>query len=137
MLSLKVHHHEKLPGTQESRLVKTTPYVRLCRQDPVTKITAPPIYVQGGRAYGEGGPELATLPDWFEEEMAKLTPKLRDEVGWTGPATERAAGVAVASSSVREDVGSPPRSTWSCPECHKQMSTRNKGLHIARHRKGG
>jgi hypothetical protein len=79
-LSLKVHHHEKLPGTQESRLVKVTPYVRITRDGH------PPLYVQGGKVFGEGGPEVETLPEWFDAEMAKISPKVREEVGWRGPA---------------------------------------------------
>ena len=119
-LSLTVHHYEKIPGQQQSRLARVTPYVRIARENQ------PPIFVQGGQVYSEGGQTLTQLPSWFDEEMAKLTPTVREEVGWKG--TPPPAAPAVIAT---------PGAQWTCPEagCGATMSTRKKGMHIARHRK--
>lgn len=83
-LSLKVHHHERVPGTQESRLTRLTPYLRLSHKED------PPVYIQGGAVYSEGGPALETLPDWFHAELAKLSPAALQEVGWkSAPAVKK------------------------------------------------
>lgn len=47
----------------------------------------PPIWIQGGRAYGEGGDHipLDDLPEWFWEYVSdpkKVSPAQLDEVGW-------------------------------------------------------
>lgn len=83
-LSLKVQHHERVPGTQESRLTRTTPYLRISHGQDA------PIYIQGGVAYGEGGPAIETLPDWFHAELAKMSPAALAEVGWkSAPAVKK------------------------------------------------
>ena len=115
-----VHKYERIPGTAgEARLTGLNPYVRITRGDH------PPIYVQGGQVYGEGGGPIEPLPDWFPAEMARLSPKVRAEVGW------------------RDDQPAPPpppstpAASWTCPEqgCGKTMPAKQKGLHVARHRK--
>lgn len=57
--------------------VTVSPYVRLAKgQDP-------PVFVQGGKFFCEGGPELkkGELPPWLEEELAKLSEATRRDVG--------------------------------------------------------
>ena len=124
-LDLKaVHLYEKVPGTDQTRLVKTNPYVRLGRKDH------PPIYVQGGRVYGEGGGAIEPLPDWFDGEMARLSPKVRDEIGWRG-LTDPPPGPGVNPPTVA------PVKQWICPAegCGQTMPARKKGFHVAAHRK--
>jgi hypothetical protein len=121
VLSLRVHHHEKKPGSMESRLVRVTPYVR------ITRDSHPPLYVQGGRVFSEGGPEVETLPAWFGEEMARLSPKVREEIGWTLERLDSNAGTATFTSSTAN--------TWACPECDEVVEMKRKGIHIAAHRK--
>ena len=126
-LDLKaVHLYEKVPGTDQTRLVKTNPYVRLGRKDH------PPIYVQGGQVYGEGGGPIEPIPDWFAGEMARLSPKVRDEIGWRGT-----IGMAPGPSVAAELVVPKPVNQWTCPAdgCGQTMPARKKGLHVAAHRK--
>jgi hypothetical protein len=116
-----VHLYEKIPGTDQTRLVRMNPYVRIGRKDH------PPIYVQAGQVYGEGGQPVDPLPDWFGEEMSRLSPKVRNEIGWRdtipGPKAEAPAAKPVAQ--------------WTCPAegCGETMPARKKGLHVSAHRK--
>lgn len=74
-LSLKTHEYKMRRGTPY--LTKVNPYVRLFK-DP-----GPEIFIQGGAFFSAGGPELkkSELPEWVAEEMAKLSPEVRAEVG--------------------------------------------------------
>jgi hypothetical protein len=47
------------------------------------KDPGPEVYVQDGNFYSSGGPAFkkADLPDWLQEELAKLSPACREEVG--------------------------------------------------------
>lgn len=74
-LSLKTHDTKKLPNGSQV-VVSAKPYVRL-----VSGGGDPPIFVQGGHFFTEGGPELKDVPDWVQEELEKLTPVVRKEVG--------------------------------------------------------
>jgi len=129
-LDLKaVQLYEKVPGTDQTRLVKTNPYVRLGRKDH------PPIYVQGGQVYGEGGGPIEPLPDWFDGEMARLSPKVRDEIGWReGTAATLTADDGKVTVTV---AGFKPVTMWTCPAdgCGQTMPARKKGFHVAAHRK--
>ena len=128
-LDLKaVHLYEKVPGTDQTRLVKTNPYVRLGRKDH------PPIYVQGGQVYGEGGGPIEPIPDWFDAEMARLSPKVRDEIGWLGSV---AAAAARDPDVAPEPAVQKPMKQWTCPAegCGQTMPARKKGFHVAAHRK--
>ena len=130
-LDLRTHIDERIPNTQEVRRVKVNPYLRLCQKG------SPPVYVQGGKVYAEGGPEVETLPAWFAEEMAKVSPQVRAEVGWKDPAAPvpapvvRERPVTVAAPP----IGSITARTWTCQECQQTMTTKKKGLHLARHRR--
>lgn len=124
-LSLKVHHFEKIPGSQNSRLTQVTPYLRLSRGQE------PPVYVQGGQVWSEGGADpLEQLPDWFGEEVAKASPAALKEVGW---GVKEPVTVPVPATPQKPTLALP--TVWTCPECNEQMSSRKKGVHVARHRK--
>jgi hypothetical protein len=116
-----VHVYEKVPGTtNETRLVKTNPYVRIGMKDHT------PIFIQGGRFYSEGGPEVTEFPVGFDAELAKLSPRVRAEVGLQD--------VAAPPAPV---VEAKPDAMWTCPDaasCQQKMpiSTRKKGLHVAK-----
>lgn len=64
-------------GTRVS--VTTSHYVRLFSG------AGPPVFVQHGKFFCEGGPELKDheLPDWLDDELAKLSEAVRREVGLT------------------------------------------------------
>lgn len=113
-LDLQVHKYEKVPGTQTTRLAKVTPYLRITRDGH------PPLYLQGGKAFGEGGAEIETLPIWFDEELAKVSPKAREEIGWSAPA----AATEVAA-------------LWTCGECGEEVIPSRKGVHVMQHRRKG
>lgn len=128
MLTLRVHDYARIPGTHDMRLVKTTPYVRLARQG------SPPIYVQGGRVYSEGGPEVSTVPAWLPDELAKLTPTVRTEIGADkvlAALTPVAAPAPVAPAPVRQIA------EWTCPElgCGATIPRSKKGAHVVMHKR--
>lgn len=71
-------HIEKASKGGDSVIVRSQPYARLNRQDES------PIYIQNGCFYfagGEGPIKLSDLPDWAGDELAKMTPEARREVG--------------------------------------------------------
>lgn len=139
MLDLKVHHYVKLPNTTEMRLTKVSPYVRICRA------AAPPIFLQEGQVFSEGGEPVTPLPEWFEEELAKITPKVRDEVGWGGEAHPRdsvsvrsvpsAPGRDSAPAVVVKPAATAALTFWTCEDCGAEVPTKKKGFHIAKHRR--
>ena len=144
-LELKgVHQYEKVPNSQEARLVKVNPYLRLTHQGH------PPVYVQGGAIYAEGGGPVSPVPDWFDEEMRRVNPKVRDEVGWkplpgdppllSGPQYTGGSAAYAAGNPVTVNMTTAPAAmptTWTCPAagCGETMPTRKKGLHVAKHRR--
>jgi hypothetical protein len=71
----QVHQLEKVPGTETFRLVKVHPTVGLGRQGE------PPIWVQDGKVYYEGGEEVHNPPEWFWEEVRKMDPERRRYLG--------------------------------------------------------
>lgn len=58
-------------------VAESYPYVRLKKDD------GPPIYIQNGHYFFEGGPEVKPdqFPDWIEEEVNKLNHDTRVAVG--------------------------------------------------------
>lgn len=78
-LTLKPHAYRRQPDTNLAVLTQLTPYARF----KLLNSDEPPIYCQGGAFYYEGGEEIpkAKLPPWCLEEVKKLTPKARKEVG--------------------------------------------------------
>jgi len=75
--SLKPHVVKKKEGSEGAILARVSPYVRLMAEG------GPPIFIQHGAFYTEGGQSMkrADLPDWFEEELKKMTPLARRECG--------------------------------------------------------
>lgn len=79
-LDLKPHKYEMRKG--EPVLARITPYCRLAKR--VEQGVVEEVFIQGGKFFsGENSPEIkkADLPDWFAEEVAKLNPEVRREVG--------------------------------------------------------
>jgi hypothetical protein len=79
-LSLKPHEYRRSkdnPGL--ATLTKLNPYIRL----KTLGGDDPPIYIQRGVFMYEDGEEIprAKLPPWAVEEVKKLTPKAKKEVG--------------------------------------------------------
>jgi hypothetical protein len=78
----KVHLTEKISGTyNESRVIRTNHYIR------VVAGNGPPLYIQGGEVFSEGGPlmEEKDIPDWFWVEVCKLSDSALKAVGYEMP----------------------------------------------------
>lgn len=80
--SLKTHEVKTRAGRTIS--VRSRPYARLTNGD------APPVYVQEGTFYSEGGEKYDPVPDWVPEALEKITSKVRVEVGLDEPTEEKA-----------------------------------------------
>jgi len=79
--SLKTHvTRRSRSGSGEAVTTRVRPYVRLAVQGKET------VYIQEGRFYSEGGTEFTddNLPDWIDDEVAKMTVAARQEVGLLG-----------------------------------------------------
>ncbi len=109
----KVHEVAKIPGRQETRIVKINPLVRIKGGGELT----PPLFLQGGRVYAENGQEIVDRPDWFEEELAKLTEATKEQVGFS------AAPPA------------PAVSMRTCTTCGAEVAKKQWGLHQANHKR--
>lgn len=77
----QVHKYVRVPGTQEMRLMKVSPVVRIC------KGTDPPLFIQEGKVYAEGGDEIPKekLPGWFHDQVKLMTVQARSEIGYRLP----------------------------------------------------
>lgn len=139
LLDLAVHKFERIPGTSQVRIKEVNPYLRLSRRDH------PPLYIQKGRVFPENGPEVpkAELPEWFWQEIAKITSQGLTEVGWDHSPAPRAP--KKATSMLREDspipIEKPPPSAkkkekWKCDQCDAEpMELTKKGIHLAFHKR--
>jgi hypothetical protein len=69
-LSLKTHEVTVNKATGEAVGTRVTPYIRLCSGD------GPPIFLQGGGYFYEGGEEVPEdqHPDWLEGMQKKCSP---------------------------------------------------------------
>lgn len=76
-MTFSLRTHITKMGRGETVVARVTPYIRLRSGEN------PPIFVQGGAFYWEGGQRVkdADLPDWVEPELDKLTPEVRREAG--------------------------------------------------------
>ncbi len=65
-------------GETVTQLIRTDLYTRLSSQGE------PPVFLQGGRFYSEGGDEYLgdQLPGWVEIELQKLNPSVLEECGF-------------------------------------------------------
>lgn len=107
------HHFARVPDTQQYKVTRVTPIVRLTQLGDT-------IYLQGGRCYTAEGVEM-DLPDWAPAAMAKLTPAVLKEAGYD----------AIPSAGPASSVEAPE--LWQCPECHKVMDPGAQAAHIAKH----
>jgi hypothetical protein len=83
-LTLKTHEYKKSRGG--SVLSRVNPYVRLSyatKGEDGEYDNHAPVYIQGGQYWSEGGAEIPTkeLPSWLSAEVAKLSDKVKREVG--------------------------------------------------------
>jgi len=77
-LNLKTHEVTVNKATGEATGVRVTPYIRLCEGD------GPPIFLQNGGYFYEGGEEVPDkdVPDWLEELQGKCKPEALKACGF-------------------------------------------------------
>jgi len=71
--SLKTHIPKR--GDAEGKIARYQPYVR------INHVDGPPLFIQGGKYYSEGGELIKDLPDWVDDEVAKMSPTAKRECG--------------------------------------------------------
>ena len=72
-----VHEFAADAGGGVRRLVREHHYLRL--RGPAD---APPVFLQAGKVYDEGGGVIEPVPKWVRETLRGLTPQARAAVGW-------------------------------------------------------
>lgn len=78
----KVHEYKKVNDGGQATLIRSNPVIRLGK-----RVEGEPdqiyVFIQNGTFYTEDGKELPLekRPKWLQEELAKLTPQVRAEVG--------------------------------------------------------
>ena len=77
-LNLNPHEYTVNPETSQPTLLRINPYVRL-RQDD-----GPPLFLQGGQVYSEGGPLIPReeWPDWLVDAILRLNNSGLEESGF-------------------------------------------------------
>ena len=74
-LTLRPHVYEKTSGLNQFKLVRTIPYIRIGFQGEY-------YFLQEGKVYDAAGKEMDALPVWLADEVKKLTPEAKAEVGF-------------------------------------------------------
>lgn len=75
----KVHEHKREEGTNRMLLIRLNPYARF------VSAGHPPVLVQGGRFYSDGGDlyEKGKEPDWVFSELKNMSLTALKDVGLT------------------------------------------------------
>ena len=87
-LNLKVHEYARVNDGSRAILTRVNPYIVLTRGLPEGGSTR--VFIQGGAFFHEGGDEYKRheLPEWLNDEIAKMGPATRKSVGldnWVKP----------------------------------------------------
>lgn len=90
-LDLNPHQYTVNPETSQPTLIRVTPYVRLREHD------GPPLFLQGGQVYSEGGPLIPReeWPEWLPSAIARLNNVGLEESGFKGYVQDLNRQVAV------------------------------------------
>jgi hypothetical protein len=81
-LSLRPHEYRTDKRTGRNILTRMNPYVRLRNGDD------PPVFLQGGKLYDEGGTEIKKAPPWVVEHMKVMSDKAKREVGFADDSSD-------------------------------------------------
>lgn len=75
----RVHHYQPTPETNEVRLVKVTPYVRVRNGDE------PPLFLQNNEFWSEGGEHIphANVPGWAWQQAKLCNPVVLKDANFT------------------------------------------------------
>lgn len=114
------HHMGKSSDTNNHKIVRVTPIVRLGYMGEV-------VNLQGGQVFSSDGVEMA-LPGWAYEAMSRLTPTALKEAGF-----DRVPEPPKGTDTAMPDATAP--ALWTCPACAKVMEDGNRIPHIAKHNK--
>lgn len=123
MLKLhRVHEYSVDPATSRVRITRENHYIRLREGDN------PPVFLTHGQAVYESGDVVRELPEWVRTAIAAIQPAQLQAVGFSYE--------NLAETVKPRESDKPGDQYWVCPECDKQVGLRQKGFHIARHRRG-
>lgn len=77
--TLRPHEYRRQPNTDKAILTGLHAYVRFAKEGDDN----PPVFVQSGEFWDVSGNRLDPdkLPEWVHEEVKKLTPRTRKEIG--------------------------------------------------------
>lgn len=67
--TLRVHEYGKVPNSPFTKIIKSNHYIRLSHQGQ------PPIYIQNGHLWSEGGDRITNPPEWFHEQIKSVDKK--------------------------------------------------------------
>ena len=114
------HHMGKQADSQNYKIVRTTPIVRLGYMSEV-------VFLQGGRSFSADGEEMV-LPGWAYEAMSRLTAASLKEAGYESVPTP-----PKGTDTTMPDAVAPK--LFTCPACAKVMQDDNRIPHLAKHNK--
>lgn len=113
--------------------------------NPATRIRfdreTPPVFIQGGRFFGEGGVELPrkSLPEAFWAEAKRLTVEARRECGLVLPEEEeKSPGASQRAMKAGTKKMRVPEGLRLCPVCHTGVKQGAEwASHVRKHKKAG
>lgn len=74
----RVHVIDKVPGTNNFRLTKVQPAMRLCENGEI-------VWIQRGKLFDDGGQQMDEAPEWFAKVVQKCSVSALAEVGYVKP----------------------------------------------------
>jgi hypothetical protein len=133
---LRVHRYEEDRDGGTRTLIEYTPFLRLGAPSS-SGHSGEVVYLQRGHVYGEGGDvyEVEDLPAWFSDALGALTPKARQDVGFTPDRVQWYTGARLAydvtplngSTGEVTPVALPSSPTWKlgwlCKQGHDYQGT--------------
>lgn len=125
-LDLKgVQLYKRLPNQMAPMLAGVYPVLRL-----QSGRGEAPLFVQHGKVWDEGGSEITNPPQWFWTEAARVAPMAAQECG-----LDRITPPSLAPQTPTVAQSSEPAKVWTCDTCARDIPLKQKGLHIAAHRR--
>lgn len=97
--SLTTHETRKTKAGS-TNTVATQPYARISGPDGV-------YFLQNGKFWSEGGPELKNVPAWAMAQADALTDAVKKEVGWGVQNSDKARAEALSAGKPANEVADP------------------------------
>lgn len=114
-----IHHMGRVPETQQYKINRVTPSIRLAQYNEV-------VLLQGGSFYSPEGQAIKEVPGWVYMQMQNLTPAALSEAGF------KEVPKAPKNVSTEPTI---EKGLWQCDHCGKMMDERLKEKHLAEHSK--